>query len=71
MPQRQRRRPILSSSTCATRKGQLLHRYREGEARVTASLNDYAFFIWGLSELYETTFKRATLQRHLSFWSTC
>jgi uncharacterized protein YyaL (SSP411 family) len=38
-------------------KGRLLHRYREGEARVTASLNDYAFFIWGLSEVYETTFE--------------
>ncbi|MFH0843853.1 MAG: thioredoxin domain-containing protein [Pseudomonadota bacterium] len=36
--------------------GRLLHRYRKGEAGVTANADDYAFLIWGLLELYETTF---------------
>jgi uncharacterized protein YyaL (SSP411 family) len=31
----------------------LLHRYRDGEAGIADTLNDYAFFIWGLIELYE------------------
>jgi uncharacterized protein YyaL (SSP411 family) len=36
--------------------GRLLHRYRAQEAAVTAHLDDYAFFIWGLIELYEAAF---------------
>ncbi len=36
--------------------GRLLHRYRDGEAGLPAHVDDYAFFIWGLLELYEATF---------------
>jgi len=37
-------------------QGKLLHRYRGGEAGITANVDDYAFLIWGLLELYESTF---------------
>lgn len=37
--------------------GQLLHRFRDGEAAIPGFLDDYAFLIWGLIELYETTFE--------------
>lgn len=38
-----------------TEEGHLLHRYRDGQSAIPANLDDYAFFIMGLLELYETT----------------
>jgi uncharacterized protein YyaL (SSP411 family) len=35
----------------------LLHRWRDGEAGIMATLDDYAFFIYGLLEVYEATFQ--------------
>jgi uncharacterized protein YyaL (SSP411 family) len=34
--------------------GRLLARYRDGEAAIPAYLEDYAFLLWGLLELFET-----------------
>lgn len=42
--------------------GRLLHRYRDGQADIGGNLDDYAFLIWGLIELYEYTFDVNYLQ---------
>ena len=43
--------------------GKLLRRYRDGEARHEAHLQDYAFLTEGLIDLFEATGKSAWLQR--------
>jgi len=35
--------------------GRLLHRYRDGEASILGFIDDYAFLIWGLLEVYQAT----------------
>jgi len=51
---------VLSSLT--DKKGKLLHRYREGESAIAGQLDDYAFMIFGLIELYQATFDPRHLQ---------
>ncbi len=41
--------------------GRLLHRWRDGEAAILGTLEDYAFLIHGLVDLYEATFEAVYL----------
>jgi uncharacterized protein YyaL (SSP411 family) len=43
-------------------EGKLIHRYRKEEADIAGFLDDYAFLIWGLIELYEATFEAKYLR---------
>ncbi len=49
-------------TTLRDERGRLLHRYRDGEAAITGSVDDYAFLVWGLIELYEVTFETRYLR---------
>jgi len=44
-------------------EGRLLHRYREGGADILAFVDDYAFLIWGLINLYESSFETQYLEK--------
>ncbi|AFA47806.1 thioredoxin domain-containing protein [Acetobacterium woodii] len=45
------------------RNGRLYARYRLGEAKILAYLDDYASVIWGYLELYQATFKTEYLEK--------
>jgi uncharacterized protein YyaL (SSP411 family) len=45
--------------------GRLIHRYRDGQAALPAHVDDYAFLIWAMLELYETTFDVNYIHRAL------
>jgi len=47
------------------RDGRILHRYRDGQAAVTAGADDYAFLIMGLLDLYEAVFETSYLKAAL------
>jgi len=45
--------------------GRLMTSWRDGSAAILAYADDYAFLVWGLLELYETTFKPEYLKKAL------
>ncbi len=45
--------------------GRLLHRYRDGESGIVGTLEDYAFFVHGLIDLYMTAFDPTYLREAL------
>ncbi len=52
------------------RDGRLLRTYRDGKSRLTAYLDDYAFFVQGLLNLYEATFDRRWLDEAVALTDT-
>ncbi|MCF6093088.1 hypothetical protein L1765_03650 [Microaerobacter geothermalis] len=48
--------------TLVREDGRLLARYRDGSADYPGYIDDYAFLVWGLIELYQTTFKTKYLR---------
>jgi len=49
------------------RNGELWHRWREGDKAIQAHLEDYAFMIFGLLELYESTLNTHYLESALEY----
>ncbi|MDY6954069.1 MAG: thioredoxin domain-containing protein, partial [Thermodesulfobacteriota bacterium] len=49
-----------------TAQGRLLRRFRQEDAAYPGYLDDYAFLIWGLIELYEATFEISLLEEALA-----
>lgn len=47
--------------------GLLLRRFRDGEARFEANLEDYSFFVQGLLDLYEASFETEFLRAAIAF----
>ena len=52
------------------KKNRLMHRFREGESAIAGNLDDYAFMIYGLLELFEASFNVDYLKSALSLNKT-
>jgi len=50
-----------------TSEGRLMHRFREGQVAIKGLIDDYAFVIWALLELYESTFNVEYLKKAIQF----
>ena len=48
----------------------LWHRWRDGDKTVEGNLDDYAYIIWGLLKLYQTTFNAYYLESAINFNQT-
>jgi uncharacterized protein YyaL (SSP411 family) len=49
--------------TMLDEKRSLFHRYKDGEVAIGAFLDDYAYLVWALLEMYEATFKPEYLEQ--------
>ena len=56
---------FITDKLYTSNKGTLLHRYRDGDARFEGTLDDFAFLISGLIDLYETLFDVKYLEQAL------
>ena len=54
------------SNNLVDRDGRLLARYRDGEAAYPAYLDDHAFLVWALLEMYETSYEPEYLKQAVS-----
>ncbi|WP_414468572.1 thioredoxin domain-containing protein [Methanobacterium sp. ACI-7] len=59
---------FIINSMC--KDNHLMHRFREGESAIKGHLDDYAFMIYGLLELYEASFDLKYLKSALSLNET-
>ncbi len=53
-------------TTMQQEDGSLWHRYRHGDVGITGHLDDYAFFVWGLIDLYEASLDATYLKQALA-----
>jgi uncharacterized protein YyaL (SSP411 family) len=53
-----------------TADGRLLRRYRQGDSAYPGYLDDYAFLVWGLIELYEAIFEISYLEEAIALNDT-